>query len=651
MADQSHSAHSRESGNPGAAYWTEELGPRFRGDEREELKPVAARSIGALIDHAIGRFLELTTSVLVVAEIAILFTGVLARYVFHRPLVWSDELASILFLWLAVLGSALAFRRAENLRMTTIVNKLAPAAQRHFAAMALAASVAFLGMILPPAIEHVELEAMVMTPTLEWSMTWRAIAMPIGIALMIVLGLLQFFRQPRTEMLQAIALVIAVCALLWLAKPWLPGLGKLNLVIFFLLIVPLSVFAGIPIAFSFGLATFGYLALATRIPTAVLVARFDAGMSHTILLSIPLFVILGLLIEMTGMAEVMVRFLANLLGHIRGGLHYVLVAAMYLVSGISGSKAADMAAIAPALFPEMEKRGADRGDLSALLAATGAQTETIPPSLILITLGSVTGISIAALFTGGLLPGAVLGLALCGLVWWRARRDAAGANDLPPRARWSEIGKSFVIALPALALPFVIRSAVIEGVATATEVSTIGIVYSVVVGLLVYRRFDWARIGPMLVQTASLSGAILLIVGAATAMAWAITQSGFSQTLTQAIAQVPGGKWSFLVLSILLFIVLGSVLEGLPAIVLFGPLMFPIARSVGVHEVHYAIVAILAMGVGLFAPPFGIGFYASCAIGGADPDRAIRHIWTYLAALMIGLVVVAAVPWISIGLL
>ncbi|HMK78842.1 MAG TPA: TRAP transporter large permease subunit, partial [Xanthobacteraceae bacterium] len=557
------------------------------GDERQS-------NLGTLLERAIGVFLETTTAALVVAEIAILFVGVLARYVFHRPLVWSDELASILFLWLAVLGSALAFRRAENLRMTTLVNKLSPAAQRHFAALALAASVAFLAMIMPPAIEHVELEAMVMTPTLEWSMTWRTLAMPLGIGLMIVLGLLRFLREPRREMLQALLLVIAVCALFWLAKPWLLSLGKLNLVIFFLVVVPLTVFAGIPIAFSFGLATFGYLALATRISTSVLIARFDAGMSHFILLSIPLFVFLGLLIEMTGMAEVMVRFLANLLGHVRGGLHYVLIAAMYLVSGISGSKAADMAAIAPALFPEMEKRGADRGDLSALLAATGAQTETIPPSLILITLGSVTGISIAALFTGGLLPGAVLGLALCALVWWRARRNAQSEpHDPPARAGKGEIGRSFLIALPALALPFVIRSAVIEGVATATEVSTIGIVYSIVVGLMVYRRFDWARIGPMLVQTASLSGAILLIVGAATAMAWAITQSGFSQNLAQAIAQVPGGRWSFIVLSILLFIVLGSVLEGLPAIVLFGPLMFPLARSVGVHEVHYAIVAIL----------------------------------------------------------
>jgi tripartite ATP-independent transporter DctM subunit len=607
-----------------------------------------ARTIGPRTDRAIGIFLEASTAVLVAIEIVILFVGILARYVFHRPLVWSDELASILFLWLAVLGSALAFRRAENLRMTTFVNKLSLSAQRQFEAIALAASLAFLLMILPASITHVELEHIVITPTLEVSMTWRTLAMPVGIGLMIVLALLRAIDQPRREMLQALALVVAVCALLWLAKPLLLGLGKLNLVIFFLLVVPLTVFAGIPIAFSFGMATFGYLALATRISTSVLVARLDAGMSHFILLSIPLFVFLGLLIEMTGMAAVMVRFLANLLGHIRGGLHYVLVAAMYLVSGISGSKAADMAAIAPALFPEMEKRGADRGDLAALLAATGAQTETIPPSLILITLGSVTGMSIAALFTGGLLPGAVLGLALCAVVWWRSRSDK---RPLPPRAGRREIGRNLVIALPALALPFVIRSSVIEGVATATEVSTIGIVYSLIVGLLVYRQFDWSRIAPMLVQTASLSGAILLIVGAATAMAWAITQSGFSQSLAHAIAQVPGGRVSFIVISILVFIVLGSVLEGLPAIVLFGPLMFPIARDVGVHEVHYAMIAILAMGVGLFAPPFGIGYYASCAIGGCEPDRALPHIWTYLAALMIGLVFVAAIPWISIGFL
>jgi tripartite ATP-independent transporter DctM subunit len=408
------------------------------------------------------------------------------------------------------------------------------------------------------------------------------------------------------------------------------------------------VLSGVPIAFSFALATFGYLALTTSTPLLVMVGRMDEGMSHMILLAVPLFIFLGALIEMTGMAKAMIQFLASLLGHVRGGLSYVLIGAMYLVSGISGSKIADMAAIAPVLFPEMKKRGAKPGDLVALLSATGAQTETIPPSIVLITIGSVTGVSIAALFTGGLLPAVVLGIALCSVVWWRYRHE-----DLSGIARHSkrEIGKLLLIALPAIVLPFVIRAAVVEGVATATEVSTIGIVYSVLAGLFLYRQFPWRRLLPMFIETASLTGAIMFIIGCATAMAWGLTQSGFSQDLARAMSSLPGGSWGFLAVSIVAFIILGSVLEGIPAIVLFGPLLFPIARMVGVHDVHYAMVVIFAMGIGLFAPPFGVGYYGACAVSKVDPDEGMPYIWAYMGALLIGLILVAAIPWFSTGFL
>jgi TRAP-type C4-dicarboxylate transport system permease large subunit len=155
----------------------------------------------------------------------------------------------------------------------------------------------------------------------------------------------------------------------------------------------------------------------------------------------------------------------------------------------------------------------------------------------------------------------------------------------------------------------------------------------------------------MLVTTACLSGAILLIIGTATAMAWGLTQSGFSRTLAAAMTGLPGGAVTFMAASIAAFVVLGSVLEGIPAIVLFGPLLFPIARAVGLHEVHYAMVVILAMGIGLFAPPFGVGYYAACAIGRVEPVAGMRPILGYMLALLIGTIIVAAVPWISIGLL
>ncbi len=609
----------------------------------------APRSLVVAIEASVGAFVEIAAASLVGAEILILFAGVVSRYVFDRPLVWSDELASTLFLWLAMLGAVIAFRRDEHMRMTACVGLLSPPWRAALDTFAGGAALAFLLLIAWPTYQYAVHQLPITTSALEITDTWRAAAMPAGIALMIVFALLRLLRSssPLT-VLASLGAVAGIVALFFAAGPVFLKLGNLNLLIFFVGVVAAAVFAGVPIAFAFGLAIFGYLALATHTPLMVLVGRMDEGMSHLILLAVPLFVFLGLLIEMTGMAAAMVAFLASLLGHVRGGLQYVLVAAMYLVSGISGSKAADMAAVAPVLFPEMKMRGAKSGDLVALLSATGAQTETIPPSLVLITIGSVTGVSIAALFTGGLLPAVVLAVLLCGVVRWRYRHVETGQTV---RAGKGEIARAFLVALPALVLPFLIRAAVVEGIATATEVSTLGIAYAAIAGLLIYRRFDWTALRPMLVSTAALSGAILLIIGTATGMAWGLTQSGFSRTLAAAMTGLPGGAVTFMAASIAAFIVLGSVLEGIPAIVLFGPLLFPIARAVGIHEVHYAMVVILAMGIGLFAPPFGVGYYAACAIGRVEPAEGMRPILAYMLALILGTIIVAVVPWISIGFL
>ena len=609
----------------------------------------APRTMLGFADFLVGTAVEICAACLVAAEIVVLFAGVISRYVFHSPIIWSDELASLLFLWLAMLGSVVAFRNASHMRMTALVSKTSAHVQPFFEMFALAASIAFLLLTIGPALEFAMEERMITTPALEISNAWRASALPVGLGLMLAIGVTSILRaQQRGAALAAAAVVAVVAVSFYALQGTFPRLGNYNLLLFFVGLVGALVFAGVPIAFTFGLATFGYIALTTRLPTLVVIGRMDEGMSHLILLSVPLFVFLGLLIEMTGMARAMVGFLASLLGHVRGGLSYVLVGAMYLVSGISGSKAADMAAVAPVLFPEMRARGAKDGDLVALLAATGAQTETIPPSIVLITIGSVTGVSISALFTGGLLPGLVLGLTLCTLVWFRYRSEDLSSVQRPSA---KAIGRALVIAFPALLLPFVIRAAVVEGVATATEVSTIGIVYAVIVGLVVYRQFPLNRLYPMLVTTAGLSGAILLIIGAATGMAWALTQSGFSATLAATLKSLPGGAPVFLIVSALAFIILGSVLEGIPAIVLFGPLMFPIARQVGVHEVHYAMVVILSMGIGLFAPPFGVGYYAACAISQIHPDEGIKPIGGYILALIVGLAFVIAIPWISIGFL
>ena len=601
------------------------------------------------LDRGFSRLVDAAAAALVVAETVLLGASTIARYVFDHPFPWSDELAGLLFVWLSALGAAIALRRGQHMRLTAFVRGAAPATRAWIDAVAMMLTLAVLASLLGPAWGHVQDMAVGNTPVMGINQGWEGAAILAGIVLMVLTAVQTLFRVAGwKQMLGALAVVGAAVAVLSWFGPAIQDWGNLDLLLFFVVFIAVAMAIGVPIAFCFLLGTICFIGFATSIPPAIVPDRMDEGMSNLILLAVPMFVLLGALIEMAGLARAMITFLVSLFGHLRGGLQYVLLGAMYLVSGISGAKAADMAAVAPTLFPEMVKRGNRAGDLVSLLSASAVMSETIPPSIVLITLGSVTGVSIAALFIGGLLPAVVGMVALCAVVYAQTRKeDVSGARHFP----WRERGRLFLVAIPGLGLPIVIRTAVVRGVATATEVATIGVIYTVLVGIFFYRQFDWKRVYPILVDTASLSGAILLVVGAATAMAWALTQSGFSSELVRLMTAMPGGHIGFLLVSALAFIVLGSVLEGVPAIVLFGPLLFPVAVHLGVNEIHYAMIAVFAMGFGLFTPPFGVGFYLACAIARVSPDVAIRAVWPHLGALFVALLLIILIPWISIGFL
>ena len=602
----------------------------------------------AAAEEAVGTVVELLAAGLVAVEAIILFAGVVSRYVFHKPLTWTDEVAIALFLWLSMLGAAVALRRGGHMRLTLVIDRLPPRWRKLADAGWLIIAIAFLATLVVPAVQYTLDVRQDITPSLRFSNSYRAAAIIVGVVVMLVTLLRQLFDRVAMRDIILVTAVIAVMGIgCFAATPLLAKLGNGNLVVFFLVLLPILILLGLPIAFAFGFASLLFLWLVTDVPLTIVVNRMDEGMSDIILLAIPLFIFLGELIVATGMAKAMLLFLKAMLRPVRNGLYYVLVLGMYLVSGVSGSKSADMAAVAPVLFPEMKREGAEEGDLVALLSASGAMAETIPPSIILIAIGAATGVSIAELFTGGLMPAAVGALALLGVVYVRSRRLPAPAEGIDIH----EVGRTVLVALPGLLLPVMIRSAVVNGVATATEVATIGLVYCALCGMLLYRQFPLHRLQSMLLNAASLSAAILFLIGTATVMAWALTQSGFSEFLGAMMNGIPGGKFGFLAMSILVFAVLGSVLEGFPAIILLGPLLFPIAKQFGVDGVQYAMVAVLSMSLGLFAPPLGVGYYAACAIGQVSPDRAFGRIWTYLGALLAAVVLVAAVPWISTGFL
>jgi tripartite ATP-independent transporter DctM subunit len=594
----------------------------------------------------IGLLTEPPAAALLVVEILILASSVVARYVLKNALVWSDELATFILTWIAMLGAVSAYRHSRHVRLTAVIRSGGPRLAAISDAVGAVVVVIFALEILPNSRAFLIEQYGLLSPSLGIPHTYVVAAIIVGVAFLLVLAVMRLLESDPAIAGSVVAVAAVVCLAAYLARGAFAALGNVDLAIFFIGVLGACVAIGVPIAFAFGFSSFSYLALCTTLPLSSLVGRMDEGMGALILLAVPLFVALGFLIEAAGISKRLVGALASVVGHIRGGLGIVLVFAMYLVSGISGSKAADMAAVAPVLFPEMERRGTPRAELVSMLASSAAMAETIPPSLVLIIIGSVTGLSISALFAAGLMPAAVAAFFLLLVVLWRSRTDR---TDLAQRPTLRLIVRAFLVAIPGFVLPLVIRAAILGGVATATEVSTIGILYTLLVGVFVYRDFDWRRAYPILCETASLTGAIMLILATATAMAFALTQSGFAQDLTNALGHAPGGKTGFLILSVLLFITLGSVLEGLPAIVLFGPLLFPVAQAIGVNQIHYAIVAILAMGVGLFAPPLGAGYYGACLIGGCDPDLAIYRIIPYLAAIVVGLILVTAFPVLSIG--
>ncbi|MEY3762957.1 MAG: hypothetical protein RL281_1562 [Pseudomonadota bacterium] len=593
-------------------------------------------------DRILARWMvpiEVLCAALLVGIVVLLFGGVIARYVFSRPVGWIDEAVSLAFIWVAMLGAVLAMHRNEHLRLTMFVDK------ELFHAFTLVAISAFLIFLIGPAIEHVESEWIVNSPALEIPSGVRVSAIAAGLVLMLMVIGAYALKTVSIKSLGVavvgVGVFIAVCSSL---TGQFAQLGLLNIGIFLCGLVAFCLVAGVPIAFCFGIGVMSYLAFTGNVPLVVIVGRIDEGMGNIVLVSVPIFVLLGCILDATGMGKAIVDLLSSLIGHVKAGMSYVLLASLFIVSGISGSKVSDMATVAPALFPEMKRRGNKQSEMVALLATGAAMADTVPPSIVLIVLGSVAGVSIAGLFESGFFVAMVLLLALLVLARWKARNEVT-ENIKRPSAK--VIGKFALIAAPALVLPFLIRSAVGGGVATATEVSTIAVLYALVIGQVLYGGIGWRRTYAMLVETAALSGAILLILGTASAMAWAITQSGVVQQLSSFLTTLPGGWVAFMAVTVLVFLILGCLLEGLPAVLLLAPIMFPIAKKLGINDIHYSMVIVCAMNVGLMMPPIGVGFYIACRIGDAKPDEVIVAIWPYIAALLVGVVVIAAFPILS----
>jgi tripartite ATP-independent transporter DctM subunit len=405
-----------------------------------------------------------------------------------------------------------------------------------------------------------------------------------------------------------------------------------------------AVLLGLPVSFAMLLATLVYLQTTDAAPLVAVPQNMVDGTGNFILLALPFFIFAGLIMERGGISLRLVRFAMALVGGARGGLLQVIVVTIYLVSGISGSKIADVAAVGSVMRGELRRHGYRPDQGAAVLAASAAMAETIPPSIAMLVLGSVTPISIGTLFLGGLLPAAVIAVCLMALIFVMAPRRADG----PVMAAGHRL-RAVPGAILPLAMPVAMVAGIRFGVATPTEVSSFAVLYGLVLSVLVYRALPVRRVFALATECAATAGMVLFVLASAQSFAWVLTAANLPQHLVGLLDTAGRSATVFLIGSIVLLILIGSLLEGLPALIILAPLLLPIAAGLGIDGVQYGVVLILAMGVGAFMPPVGIGFYVACAVAESRVEAAARTMLPYLVVLVLGIVLIAFVPGITLA--
>jgi tripartite ATP-independent transporter DctM subunit len=404
---------------------------------------------------------------------------------------------------------------------------------------------------------------------------------------------------------------------------------------------------GVPVAFSMALATIGGF-IVLEIPLETVAQKMLSGIEPFPFVAIPLFVLAGGLMETGGISRRLVNLATAIVGQIRGGLGIVVVASEVLFSGISGSSVADASAIGSILIPSLVKAGYPPERAAAIVAAASGMGILIPPCLVMVILGAMSGLSISALFIAGFLPGFLMALTLAIVIHIQARRGTLPGSH--GTFSWARLRTAFREAVLPLGMPVVLFGGILGGVTTATEAAVLAVIYAVVVDFFVYKEIKRKDFGRILVQTGITTGAVSLLAGVATSMSWVFATMGVPQAIATAVQQITTSPWLLLTLVMLVLIVFSSILDGLPALIIFYPILAATVAKYGVDPLHFGLLSVAALGIGLVVPPAGLLLVVVCQIGGVNLSAAARPMIPYVAILIATLLVIAYVPWVVLVL-
>ena len=402
-----------------------------------------------------------------------------------------------------------------------------------------------------------------------------------------------------------------------------------------------------PVSIAMGLAAAIAILWQGKVPINTVVTQMVSGMDSFPLMAIPFFILAGELMERAGISERLVNLAKALVGHIKGGLGMVVVVGEYLFSGISGSTAADISAIGSLLIAPMERAGYSKGEAVAIVSAATAMGILVPPCIFMIVLASMTNQSIGAMFVAGFLPAVVIAIGLAIFIYWQA-----GKLNIPRevKATFRERMRALGDGVIAMVMPGIIFGSIFGGITTVTEAAVVAVLYSAFVGLAIYKRFSWQDLPKIILASTINTAMVMLLVGTATVFSWVMTIERVPQAVAKLVTSISSAPWLFLVVSNLIFILFGAILEGLPAMIVFVPVMYPIAMQFGIDPLHYAILIIASIGIGVFLPPIGVGLFIACAIARLNIVESARYMAPYLVILGLGLLVVTYVPWFTLVL-
>ena len=605
----------------------------------------AAKRIGVL--DRVALCVEAIVVAAIVVNIVVTFGNALVRFIFEQDFPWAADIWRILISMITFLGAPAYFRRTNGMAYTALIDMLKGPWRQTLEACGLLILLCVCVTVLAPYGAFFTSQIGQSLPILGINSGFVAIWLGIGLVLMSVFTIEKLLAlKLRAVVIGAVVPIAIVAATIGLRWAYTEGHIEIDP---FILIIPALVvafLAGVPIGGILALGGMLFFLMTGDAPMVTFPSAMQYGIHSYILLAIPFFMLAGTLMEVTGMAKRMIDMVQEWVGHWTGGLLIAQVVGMYIFSGVSGSKAADIATVGSVMKAPLRQYGYPPTESVAVLAAAAAMGETIPPSLALLVLGSITTLSVGSLFVAGVIPATVLAIALIVAVAIRSR--IKGFHKGPP-FRLGRALRSMPLAIPALMVPVIVVGGIVGGVASPTESASLAVVYAFAVALFVYHTIGWKSCWVALRDATLIAGMILFMIATSNLLSQAIVTDGLGRTLAIAFGALKS-PIAFLFVSMLVMIVIGLVLEGLPAILIAAPILLPVAIRFGIEPLQYGMVLCVAMGIGVFMPPVGIGYYVACAIGDAPVNATMRPALIYSMFIALGLIVVILFPQLTVWL-